>query len=131
MKPLYPIRLLPSNHHKVMDIDDFFDDYHVVNYCKEDKSYTDLNEMKDGIDDQLEAKRFRSGCSVTLSVNFNKGELEKKVQKNEERKYFDDWKPGMKAIMPLRQDVDDIADRGYFGISINDVKSVFDLFLNV
>lgn len=123
-KHVYPLRLLPSLNHKKMVIDRSFDDYYVLNYMKNDKPFTSIENVQQDIDNQMESKRFVSGMSVSLAVNYNKGEHSKKVEKNPQRDYFGNWKEGEKAIRPFESDVTIIEDRGWFGFKIADVVSV-------
>ena len=123
-KCVYPLKLLPSLNHKKMLIDNSFYDYYVLNYMKEDKPFTSIENVQQDIENQMESKRFISGMSVSLAVNYNKGEHSKKVEKNPRRDYFKNWKEGGNAIRPFDSDVTIIENRGWFGFRIGDVASV-------
>lgn len=123
-KNFYPQRLMPSPNHKLMALGDRFEDYYVLNYMKEDKPFVSLEAAKADIDNQMAGKRFLSGFSVSLAVNYNEGEHLKRVLKNKQRDYFGDWHEGEKVLKPLEEDVMVIDNRGWFGFKMKDVESV-------
>lgn len=123
-KHIYPLRLLPSLNHKRMELNSSFDDYYVLNYMKDDMPFESIQMVQQDIDNQMEGKRFVSGFSVSLAVNYNEGEHIKKVEKNPSRDFFGDWHEGEKAIRPNESDVKVIETRGWFGFKISDVESV-------
>ena len=121
---IYPRRLMPSKIHQKMEMDDYFDDFYLVNYTKEDLPYDDIEQMRQDIETQMEGKRFKSGCSVTLAVVFFEGHHQKRVIKNVAKDYFGEWSEGEEGVRPLNEDVNEISDRGWFGIRKKDIETV-------
>lgn len=121
-KKHYPEHLYPSKLYKKIVVDASLDNFVLLRYTKDNAP---LKPDEKNLGSHLCASRFYNGCSVNLLSVYKKCDARYVVLGKSTSPQHQDWKEG-NSHFPLRlSDYKYLKKRGYIGVAIKDVHSVY------